>query len=414
MGEPNWKNKTIWTSDCLDILRGMNSASVDLIYLDPPFNSNTNYAAPIGSKAAGAAFKDTWTLDDIDRLWLLLLRDANRVLYHVIEAARLVQGNNTAAYLSMIAQRLVEMRRVLKPTGSIYLHCDTTASHYLKAVMDAVFGPDFFRNEIVWHYRKWATGKYVFQKNHDTLLFYGAEKDRTFNQLYMERAASTLKRFGTGKIVSGFDESGRRIPSVTKGESRGVRQDDVWNIRRVAPVKQIYITEKPIALLERIILASSNPGDVVLDPFCGCATACVAAERHDREWLGIDLSERAAELVQVRIRKEINLLHNFRPIHRTDQPYRTDLGNLPKPSAHKELLFGQQSGQCGGCMVMFPIRNMTIDHITAKSKGGTDHIENLWLLCGACNSSKGTKTQAEFLRDRVRRGESIAWLQEDG
>ena len=280
--------------------------------------------------------------------------------------------------------------------------------------MDAVFGPLFFRNEIVWHYRKWSTGKYVFQKNHDTLLFYGAEKDRTFNQLYMERAASTLKRFGTGKIVSGFDKSGRRVPSVTKGESHGVRQDDVWNIRRVAPVKRIYITEKPIALLERIILASFNPGDVVIDPFCGCATACVAAERHNREWVGIDLSERAAELVQVRIRKEITLLNNFRPIHRTDQPLRTDLGKLPKPSAHKELLFGRQSGQCGGCMVMFPIRNMTIDHVTPKSKGGTDHIENLWLLCGACNSSKGTKTQAEFLRDRVRRGESIAWLQGDG
>ncbi len=253
--------------------------------------------------------------------------------------------------------------------------------------------------------------EYVFQKNHDTLLFYGDEKDRTFNQLYMERAASTLKRFGTGKIVSGFDESGRRIPSVTQGESHGVRQDDVWNIRRVAPVKQIYITEKPIALLERIILASSNPGDVVLDPFCGCATACVAAERHDREWLGIDLSERAAELVQVRIRKEINLLHNFRPIHRTDQPHRTDLGKLPKPAAHKAQLYGEQSGQCGGCMIMFHIRNLTLDHIVPASKGGTDHKDNLWLLCGACNSAKGTKSQEAFLRDRVKRGESIEWLQ---
>lgn len=164
MADPNWANQTIWTGDCLNVMRGMNSESVDLIYLDPPFNSNTNYAAPIGSKAAGAAFKDTWTLDDVDRLWLLLLRDANRTLYHVIEATRLVQGNNTAAYLSMMAQRLVEMRRVLKPTGSIYLHCDPTASHYLKAVMDAVFGPGFFRNEIVWHYRKWATGNTYFRR----------------------------------------------------------------------------------------------------------------------------------------------------------------------------------------------------------------------------------------------------------
>ena len=413
MAEPNWKNRTIWTGDCLDILRGMNSESVDLIYLDPPFNSDTNYAAPIGSKAAGTAFKDTWTLDDVDRLWLLLLRDTNRTLYHVIEAARLVQGNKTAAYPSMMAQRLLELRRTLKPTGSIYLHCDPGASHYLKAVMDTVFGPKHFRNEIIWHYRKWPSGKFTFQRNHDILLFYGAASERTFNQLYMERAESTLKRFGMGKIVSGFDRHGRRLPSLTKGTTSGVRQDDVWNIARVAPVKRIYITQKPIALLERVVQASSNPGDVVLDPFCGCATACVAAERNDREWIGIDLSERAAELVQVRIRKEINLLHNFRPIHRTDQPHRTDLGKLPKPAAHKDKLYGEQSGQCGGCMTMFHIRNLTIDHIVPRSKGGMDHKDNLWLLCGACNSSKGTKTQEEFLRDRVNRGERIAWLQDN-
>ena len=114
---PNWKNHTIWTGDNLPIMRGLNSESVDLIYLDPPFNSKKNYAAPIGSKAAGAAFKDTWTLDDVDRLWLLLLRDKDPVLYHVIEGARLVHGNGMASYLSMMAQRLWEMRRILKPTG---------------------------------------------------------------------------------------------------------------------------------------------------------------------------------------------------------------------------------------------------------------------------------------------------------
>ena len=125
---PNWKNHTIWTGDNLPVMRGLNSECVDLIYLDPPFNSKKNYAAPIGSKAAGAAFKDTWTLDDVDRLWLLLLRDKDPVLYHVIEGARLVHGNGMASYLSMMAQRLREMRRILKPTGSLYLHCDPTVS----------------------------------------------------------------------------------------------------------------------------------------------------------------------------------------------------------------------------------------------------------------------------------------------
>ena len=141
------------------------------------------------------------------------------------------------------------------------------------------------------------------------------------------------------------------------------------------------------------------------------ATACVAAERNNREWLGIDISGKAAELVQSRIRKEIDLFHNFKPIHRTDQPQRTDLGKLPPPSAHKDLLYGKQSGQCGGCVVMFPKRNLTIDHIVPKAKGGTDHVENLWLLCGACNSSKGTKTQVEFLKERVKWNEAAVWLQ---
>ena len=186
--------------------------------------------------------------------------------------------------------------------------------------------------------------------------------------------------------------------------------DDIGNLQAQSKERVGYPTQKPLALLDRIIKASSNEGDMVLDPFAGCATACVASERLGRQWVGIDISEKAAELVQVRIRKEINLLHNFKPIHRMDQPQRTDLGKLLPPSSHKDLLYGKQSGQCGGCTVMFPKRNLTMDHIVPRADGGTDHIENLWLLCGACNSSKGTKSQAEFLKDRVKRGESIEWL----
>ena len=415
MSKPNWKNHTIWTGDNLPILRGMNSESVDLIYLDPPFNSNRNYAAPIGSKAAGAAFKDTWTLDDVDRLWLLLLRDKDPVLYHVIEGARLVHGNGMASYLSMMAQRLKELRRMLKPTGSIYLHCDHTASHYLKLLMDAVFGKQCFRNEIVWFYRRWPTKSKSFQRMHDSILYYSKNPDgsHTFNLLFEPSSARTLSDYKGKRLTTVQTEEGTWVKRQTSGNSEGVPLRDVWKIKRVhtrSHERVGYPTQKPLALLTRIIQASSNEGDTVLDPFAGCATACVAAERHGRQWLGIDISEKAAELVQVRIRKEINLLHNFKPIHRTDQPYRTDLGQLPPPSAHKDLLYGKQSGQCGGCMVMFHKRNLTMDHIVPKADGGTDHSENLWLLCGACNSSKGTKSQAEFLKDRVKRGESIEWL----
>ena len=389
----NFKNHTIWTGDNLPIMRGMNSESVDLIYLDPPFNSNRDYAAPIGSKAAGAAFKDTWTLDDVDRLWLLLLRDKHPVLYHVIEAARLVHGNGMASYLSMMAQRLEEMKRLLKSTGSLYLHCDPTASHYLKLLMDTIFGVREFRNEVSWCYRKWSVEAKQFVRNHDIILFYSNADLSTFNTQYVPVSKGTMKRW-KGKKQQAIFQDGVRLATSTDNEAQSPCPD-WWEISIINPNAKErvgYPTQKPLKLLDRIIKASSNEGDIVLDPFAGCATACVASERHHRQWIGIDISEKAAELVQVRIRKEIDLFHNFQPIHRRDQPYRTDLGKLPPPSAHKDLLYGKQSGQCGGCMVMFPKRNLTIDHIVPKADGGTDHIENLWLLCGACNSSKGTKS----------------------
>ena len=146
----NWKNRTLWTGDNLDIMRGMNSESVDLIYLDPPFNSKRTYEAPIGSKAAGAAFKDTWTLNDVDEAWHGEIADRDPALYRIIDAAGHAHGKSMKSYLIMMAVRLQEMQRILKPTGSVYLHCDPTASHYLKLLMDAVFGATNYRAEISW------------------------------------------------------------------------------------------------------------------------------------------------------------------------------------------------------------------------------------------------------------------------
>ena len=143
---PTGKNRTMWTGDNLDIMRGMNSESVDLIYLDPPFNSNRTYSAPIGSEAAGAAFKDTWTLSDVDEAWHGEIAEAHPALYGVIDSAGQAHGKGMKSYLIMMAVRLLEMRRLLKDTGSIYLHCDPTASHYLKMTMDAVFGVGEFQN----------------------------------------------------------------------------------------------------------------------------------------------------------------------------------------------------------------------------------------------------------------------------
>ena len=301
----------LYFGDCLDVMReDIADASVDLIYLDPPFNSKRLYNAYLKDAAQYVAFDDTWR-------WYEAVDDFHEVagdvaLADTMEGLRRILGEGSSlAYLSYMANRLRECRRVLTDTGSIYLHCDPTMSHYLKVVMDGLFGKQNFRNEVVWHYRKWSTGKYAFQRNHDIILFYSrsSNRQRTFNQQYMPRAASTEKRFGQAEIISGHDESGRRLPSQTaESDSKGVRQDDVWDINRVAPVKQIYPTEKPLPLLERIVACSSDEGGVVLDPFCGCGTTIHAAHNLGREWIGIDICVNACRVIENRLRQHFDIL----------------------------------------------------------------------------------------------------------
>ena len=373
----------------------MNSESVDLIYLDPPFNSKANYAAPIGSKAAGAAFKDTWTISDVDAEWINLIEAKHPALYRVLLAA---MTSSDKSYLAYMAARLLEMRRVLKPTGSIYLHCDPTMSHYRKLVMDAIFGRRNFKNEIVWCYRRWTGKAKRLQRLHDVVLFYTKTNDYTFNvpyDPYTERSLERKQHYHT-RIKDGD-------AYVTSIDARGVRAGDVLSIpvlNSQAQERVGYPTQKPLALLEKIIKASSNADDVVLDPFCGCATACIAAQAKNREWVGIDISPKAAELVQQRMRNELGMF--YQGAHRTDVPRRTDLGKLPRYNSpqNRISLYGEQGGNCAGCATHFESRHFDIDHIIARAKGGTDHIENLQLLCGSCNSIKGDRGM-EYLKARL-------------
>ena len=413
----NVKNRTVFSNDNLPVLRGIDTESVDLIYLDPPFNSNRNYAAPIGSDAAGAAFKDTWTLSDVDNAWHGEIADREPALYQAIHAAELTHGKGMKSYLIMMAVRLLEMKRVLKKTGSIYLHCDPTASHYLKSVMDAVFGKDNFRNEIVWNYEKWTNAARYFQRNHDIVLMYSVTDKYTFNKQYGELTERQKQLIRTGyntgssggkKIVRIYDrknpnvqtklpiwtEEGRAIYDVSMPKGKAL--NDVWKIAALngqAKERLGYPTQKPIGLLELIIRASSSKEDIVLDPFCGCATTCVAAERLQRHWIGIDISPKAVDLVRVRLENEVGIFGNV--IHRTYLPKRSE--KLPNYRTHKHTLFGKQEGLCNGCRTQFPFRNMTVDHIVPQSQGGTDHEDNLQLLCGACNSTKGRGTQTELI-----------------
>jgi len=228
----------------------------------------------------------------------------------------------------------------LKDSGSFYLHCDPTMSHYLKILCDLIFGNQNFRNEIIWHYRKWPSGSHQFQRNHDCILFYSksVNDDRVFEKVdLMDRTESTLKRFGKQKIVSGYDEDGNRIPSKTEDEeSLGVPRDDVWDMGRVPPIKQIFPTQKPESLLSRIIRASSKEGDLVADFFCGCGTTITQAQALRRKWLGVDISHLAIGLIEIR------LLNDYKkPIIKT---YEVD--GMPKDlDSAKQLAAGTSHGR---------------------------------------------------------------------
>jgi len=398
----------------------MNSECIDLIYLDPPFNSNADYSAPIGSQAAGAAFKDTWSLSDVDVEWINLIEAKHPGLHRVLLAA---MTDSDKSYLTYMAARLLEMKRVLKSTGSIWLHCDLTMSHYLKLVMDAIFGRKSFRNEIIWSYRRMPAKQRQFQRMHDCLLYYSNGDSWTFNVQHEQYSESSLRTYELArrrgynanlkkKMVTVWDWDKYRSavareelpadlqPKGFKGTGPPMRAcwTDIPIIAPAAKERTGYPTQKPEKLLQRIIKASSNEDDMVLDPFCGCATAMVAAETEGRQWAGIDLAPKAVELVDRRLAKQHQIFGQI--IARTDPPLRTDLGKLPPPQTHKNILYGEQGGFCAGCGEHFRSAHLEVDHVIARANGGTDHKDNLQLLCGRCNRVKGDRGM-EYLMQKL-------------
>ena len=395
MAQPNFAGGTVWTGDNLRVMRGMNSGCVDLIYLDPPFNSNRVYEAPIGSKAAGAAFKDAWTLDDVDIHEHGELADRDPAAYSVIEAARQAHGKGMQSYLIFMAIRLLEMHRILKPTGSIYLHCDPTAGHYLKLLMDAVFGAAQHRNEIVWCYTgPGSPGMRQFNRKHDTLFWYSRGGRWTFNREAVRIPHKRLNTNRAGAMIADALTPEARDAYLGKGKVPESWWPEFSPVGRLKKERTGYPTQKPLALLDRIVRAGSNEGDLVLDPFCGCATALVAADRLQRRWAGIDLSPLAIKLVDERIAADRGIWGGANAL--MDPPIRTDLGELPNYRTHRHRLYGEQEGECAGCGTHFPFRVMDVDHVLPKSRGGTDHPDNLQLLCSGCNRSKGGGTMAEW------------------
>lgn len=302
---------TLYYGDNLPLLKdNCEDESIDLIYLDPPFNSKANYNILFGgngkSEAQIRAFDDTWHWGPESESSYADVMEGGGQTADVLEAFRSFLGDNDMmAYLAMMTPRLVELRRVLKITGSLYLHCDPTASHYLKILLDAVFGKKNFRNEIIWHYRRWTSPSKKFQKLHDILLFYTKSDSYQFNTLLTPYTPGSVARKEQG-ILHRF-KAGEEPVLVSDGkvDKKGVPENDVWQIPFIAPSAKErlgYPTQKPLALLERIIKASSNPGDLVLDPFCGCGTAVHAAQKLGRQWIGIDITHLAIGLIEYRLR----------------------------------------------------------------------------------------------------------------
>ena len=359
-------SNTLFYGDNLSILQQhVDDATVDLVYLDPPFNSNRDYNVLFReqsgreSPAQIKAFGDTWNWAGAAESWADF-----PALCPVPKVIELMRGfhntlgeNDVMAYLVMMAPRLYHLWRVLKPTGSLYLHCDPTASHYLKLVLDGIFGAKNFKNEIIW--RRYGThndvgqGSRHFGRVHDTIFYFTKGPGATWNQVYIplraEYVAETyrLEESGTGRrfmttpltgpggaekgnpvfewkghtrawrysreTMERLDQEGRLYYSSTGyarqkkylDESKGIPVQDEWtdigSLSGAHTERLGYPTQKPIALLERIINASSNPGDVVLDPFCGCGTAIVAAQKLGRQWLGIDVTPIATSLIQKRL-----------------------------------------------------------------------------------------------------------------
>jgi DNA modification methylase len=268
----------IYCGDCLVKLKELPDESVDLIYIDPPFSSNRNYVA-FWNEQEKRHFEDRF--------------------------------ENVRTYIDYMKPRVEQLYRVLKPTGSFYYHCDYHAAHYIKVMLDRddLFGYNNFRNEIIWHYRRWTGRAKKFQRLHDTILFYTKSDDYTFNEILIPYTEGSVERKLGGVLHRFKDDEEPFLVSNKSLQSKGVPANDVFIIPFVAPSAKErlgYPTQKPLALLDRIIKASSNGGDIVLDAFCGCGTALVAAQRQreKRKWIGIDISPTACRVMAKRLKDE--------------------------------------------------------------------------------------------------------------
>ncbi len=522
MGTPNFENRTLYYGDNLAALRRMNSESVHLIATDPPFKKQRGFF----SDAGGYDDRWTWRKDilGLDRKgnavaenhddWIDQMQDDWPGAWKVIDAARGGYGDDMGAFLCWLGVRLMEMRRILRDDGSIFVHIDHTAHAWTKALMDSIFGAKNFKSEIVWRRTTSHSDAKGLGSVHDSILFYRKGPESTWNpifqpldpeyvQKYYRYKDSDGRRFMSGDLSGAgpgpsrnfgergviaapngrhwmYDDAGiarlladNRIFWTKNGvprlkvyldENPGMPMDDIWT--DILPLRSWhkeytrYPTQKPLALYERLIRASSNPGDIVLDPFCGCATTPVAAERLGRQWVGMDIWEQAYDKVTSRLREYgilvddpqldgqpnengmlrfteygLTLIDNKEkgeefPARTDDNEVAAPALNLrrPRPTEPWQQLSNalmrrilnvaqQRNGLvgCAGCGRLLEADFFHLDHISPKSQGGENYITNRILICGPCNSRKSdTKTlkglqndnrKENWMKDRKLAGE---------
>lgn len=474
-------NRTLFIADNLDLLRSLDNASIDLICTDPPFAKNRTFKGAIRPKltpdelakeratmaswliesrsqavknniewpdddqGASAKFSDIWRWENvIHEDWIQKMETDFEPLARVIETARQTHSESMGAYLAYMAIRLIEMHRVLKATGSLYLHCDPTASHYLKLALDAIFGESNFRNEIAWHYKTGGAGRKRFSMKHDIILFYAKTKEyKYYQQLEKSYTKSKSRKPGIVNYGGGLTE----FFEDEHGVYNWINMHDVWDIPYIGstdPERTGYPTQKPVALAERIINASSLPGETVLDPFAGCAYVPVAAERNGRNWVACDISVRALTVLRRQFGKFHYAVDGKQETAQQSLIIEADIstrgpGNLPErsdkdpirvpsmksppprkfkvpasiiPESEMTKILLQWSGWMAWCCgfanrmpdgkIIESTNNFHLDHIDPKSKEGSNQITNRAPLCPSHNlRKKDRRLHLEELRDEI-------------
>ena len=402
MPEQNFQNRTFCHGENLDFLRGLNSETIDLIATDPPFQKGPDFGTTPDSVDSKSKFKDRWiwNVNDLDgtdvrESWIDQIIDNQPDINKIIEAAKVGWGNDAAAYLCYMAVRLLEMHRVLKRSGSMYLHCNSEISHYLKLVMDVIFGNKNFQNEIFLGHDSGKPSRVKKPLRYDlensnvvcnVVLFY-VKDSGSYSEL-------SNKLFVSNKSLrDDFIKTWDDIPSLPSSGK---------------------ILQKPLVFYKRMIEISTNPGDMVLDPFSGYGTTLVAAELLDRQWIGIDLWERSGDILLERLKiciKDFNekeVIYLDKTLGRTDLSddssliyygYKRKLEPWERLSRHRirQILGKIQESEdeekiiCAGCGRCLEMPFMTLDHINPKSAGGRNSIENRVLICQPCNGNKDDK-----------------------